>query len=542
MSSSSQQPFIEFQAYNKANSNYVSFPSQADAMIASLQLSRDVPCHIMDLIYSVVTHPDFDARQVTLRNSTDVIDIVEENRMKDRMAVVHNRSLSRNGRMVQAGFSELVLDEVLDIIHTERMAAIRSKFEKRLTAELARSPTCIEEDDILSNMSLVHRSWTFPSQKALGRILFINKPTSELANVISPVRKSIFGSWTAVVALQLFVRIDQSEYDDFYFREEYQEEFRQWFENLHRILVGFTNLKSVFIESYASFFTKWSNHTIGELFRRNIYLEWITLHASAHEEPFILDPLIEGSRKLEFLQTLDCEGVRFSDTTRGRAMQEAGFGYLKNLTLKRQSSLEINLATLFILSSLSSPRLETLRLSGDYGEGYYVVWGAEWLSTIQYAVAFGQLHTLYIIDEGRVDKLLKWIGPYCVRLEDFTLNTDLTMFDKSLPFIPASIRSLSLQVIPTEWMRVAQVADWMKCILEIISSRHFLELKLLSLSLSGGLMKPWERDESHQREEHSLLNQLLEFEASMKLFCQSAGIEYSFDLHLRCSCTDHSLP
>lgn len=41
-----------------------------------------------NLIFSEVTHPDFDLAQLTVRRSTDVIDVVEESRMGDRMAVV----------------------------------------------------------------------------------------------------------------------------------------------------------------------------------------------------------------------------------------------------------------------------------------------------------------------------------------------------------------------------------------------------------------------------------------------------------------------
>lgn len=116
MSVDIKNPYMGSQAYNKANSTYVLFPSQADAMVASLQLFHDVPCCIMDLIFSVITHPDIDIAQLTMRRSTDVIDAVEESRMMDRMSVVHNRSLGHDDRLEQAGFPQFVLDEVLDIV------------------------------------------------------------------------------------------------------------------------------------------------------------------------------------------------------------------------------------------------------------------------------------------------------------------------------------------------------------------------------------------------------------------------------------------
>lgn len=239
------------------------------------------------------------------------------------------------------------------------------------------------------------------------------------------------------------------------------------------------------------------------------------------------------------------EGARFSDNTRRRALQEAGFGHLKNLTLKRSRSYcAIDLETLLLLSTLSIPRLGSLCYNADSntGSNFVTISEIKWLSATQCTVAFGQLRSLHIIDEKSADELLKWIGPYCARLKVFTLDTNLTLFAKSLPLIPATIESLNIRVVPTEWMRVAQVADWMKCILEIISSRYFSELKSLSLSLSGKLLKPRERDEYHQREEHSLLEQLQGFGESMKCLCESAGIACSLNLQLQCSCTDHLLP
>lgn len=51
----------------------------------------------MDLIFSVITRPDFDLTQMTIRESTDVIDVLEESWTKDRIAIVHNRSLGHDG-------------------------------------------------------------------------------------------------------------------------------------------------------------------------------------------------------------------------------------------------------------------------------------------------------------------------------------------------------------------------------------------------------------------------------------------------------------
>lgn len=124
MSLHDPQPFMDSLAFNKSTNVYVPFQADSDAMLASLQLFHDVPCRFMDLFFAVVTHPDFDPRQVTLRNSTDMIKVVEESRLKDRMAVVHERSANRDGHIAQTRFPPFVHYEVLDIIHAERMHAM----------------------------------------------------------------------------------------------------------------------------------------------------------------------------------------------------------------------------------------------------------------------------------------------------------------------------------------------------------------------------------------------------------------------------------
>lgn len=181
-------------------------------MLASLQLFHDVPCRIMDLVFSVVTHPDFDSKQLTLRNSVDVIDVVEENRLKDRMAVVLARSASEDGRVEQAGFPQFILDEVLDIIHAGRMNSIKALFEETLDNDaIYRYSFHFEEDDTLKAMTAVHRSWTILAQKALGRVLHIGRPIHEMNVLLSPVQKSIFGPWTSAVAVQFFRPVEQKE-------------------------------------------------------------------------------------------------------------------------------------------------------------------------------------------------------------------------------------------------------------------------------------------------------------------------------------------
>lgn len=92
-------------------------------------------------------------------------------------------------RPQQAGFPHFVLYEVLDIIHAERLDSVKAQFEETPTKrEMYYNSMYIKEDDTLKAMSLVHRSWTFPVQKALGQILYNGKPVHEMHILLSPVK------------------------------------------------------------------------------------------------------------------------------------------------------------------------------------------------------------------------------------------------------------------------------------------------------------------------------------------------------------------
>lgn len=538
MSSGNQQPFIDSQAYNKASSTYVSFPSKADAMIASLQLSYDVPCRTMDLILSTISHPDFDPKQVKLRSSIDVIDVLEEIRMKDRVAIVHKRPLDRDGRIEQAGFPLFVLEEVLEIIHSRRMAKIKSTFEDlhfmQLVYEYNRYS---EEERSLRNMCLVHRSWTTPSQKTLGRILFINEPAygSRLLYAPSNAWKSIFGPWTTVVAFQMYCRLDdQGEYYEYYFLDDFEEDYREWFENVHRILVSFTNLKSIWMQSYASFFTKWANYTIGKMVLRNTHLRDITLHAPDYAAPFILDSLAETSGNLKHLKTLDLEGARFSDTTQGKPLRGTDFMSLTSLIIKCVfSSHETELETLRRLSTLSKPYLESLHIVCSHlRDPDFEETTTRLFHPSQCTVVFNQLRSLHIKGDNGAGQWTKWIGPHCSSLKDITLDVDMASIADTVSSIPVTIRSLNLRVMNATWSKVEEVAVWTKCILGIISDVLFSELKSFSLVV-------WTRSfdnfyyKSDKQEAQNRRNRIREFEELMKSLCRNAGIKCSIDLELQ---------
>lgn len=244
----------------------------------------------------------------------------------------------------------------------------------------------------------------------------------------SPPRNSIFGPWTTVVALHMYCTFDYetSENDNNVFETDFREEYCQWFENVHRILaISFTNLRSVWMQSYSSFFTKKAHHTIGTLVRRNNHLVAITLHTHGEEEPFNLDPLAGNSSNLKHLSIC---GGRFSDAIQGKPMQGAGFEIFNSLTIKRDfKSFEVDLETLHILSTLSKPRLKSLCIMcGKIGEYLFEEITGRLFTPSQCAVTFSWLCTLCVggnfdrYNTQSADPWLKWVGPYASGLQDVT--------------------------------------------------------------------------------------------------------------------------
>lgn len=106
-------PVIDNKAYNKNTSEYVSYASRSDAMLASLQTFHEVPYEILDLVMTMINHQDFDSKQVTLKNSAGVIQHIEDARLEERMAMVQRRST------VEASSGDVI---------TEQLSSSYSKF------------------------------------------------------------------------------------------------------------------------------------------------------------------------------------------------------------------------------------------------------------------------------------------------------------------------------------------------------------------------------------------------------------------------------
>lgn len=286
-------------------------------------------------------------------------------------------------------------------------------------------------------------------------------------------------------------------------------------------LVSLTNLKSFFMQSYAPYFTQCTNLTIEGLVPRNPRLRELTLQALHDLDTFTLDPLAKYSGNLKHLTYLDIEGARFSDASRGKPMQGLNLEQLHCLTIRHiSSSLEIDLKTLRKISTLSNPCLASLRISCyDFHFHEFEKITALLFSPSQCDVVFGRLHSLRIEGGHNTKHWLEWIAPHCSRLKVVALGTEVLLSRNTLSVIPATIQSFSLRVTDARWWEIEEVCSWMKCILELFSSKYFSELKVFSLSLSGELVERFGDHTSQQEDAHVLLNRIQEFEESMRSLC-----------------------
>lgn len=520
-------------AFSKDESIRVEFKTQSDAMIASLQLFHDVPWSTIDLFITLVTHPEFNTNEITLRSSVDLIREIEKVRLRNRLKDMHERSIGSEGH---AGLPRFVLEEVLDIVEAEKVEHIKARFEEDIGD---RGYYRLEEDEILSNMSLVHRSWTLPSQKALGRSLYIGNPIRRTSFLYRQIDKSIHGPWTSLIAVDLYYLPEdydpdisdqiQLNTDGFYNGYDYDKQwciyerknFRRWFENLHYLLLGFDNLKSLFLRSYSEVFTEWSDAMVRNVIPQNSRLEVLSLLAA--QGTFDLGHLLINKSLSEKLRFLSIQGGMISEDSRTHLRQEGSFANLRNLTMTIDSTGEFEF--LPILASQSNIRLESLTLVFSHlhsGDNPSAAKPEAEVSSSQCAMLFAHLHSLCL---GGIDVpyWLKWIRPYCSGLKNLFLTVSLDNYADILCMIPPTIQSLSLEL----GQRLSG-KEWEPRILDLLNPNRFSTLKWFTLKIPGRLncfsiSDNWfyDTDESE--------GSIQAFDKKIHLKCCNAGIMYRLD-------------
>lgn len=275
--------------------------------------------------------------------------------------------------------------------------------------------------------------------------------------------------------IELVHEYDTYECDAVHIKDDY----RLWFDNLYRILAGFTRLDRLYVKRYGSVFSEWSGFLLEEIMRRNRNLKEITLCAMGATVKFNLDSLVESSGILANLWTLDSQGALFSDVTRRAAMSETGFPRLSNLIIKcSMKSLPRDLSVLSILSILSNCHITSLYIDADteIDEVFEEDVAAAFTSP-QCADIFKHLRDLHIDSSVAADQWFQWIGPFCPNLKSFTLTTCAEFSPDVLNFIPNKVQTLDVRIFST----FDEIIRWLVCLLKVSSSGWFLELNSLRI-------------------------------------------------------------
>ena len=150
---------------------------------------------VIQSVLDLINDPAFEKSQLTFQSPSDVYAHHASELMRNR-ASSSSQSESHQSRALQQTFPSVVLENVLDQIDASRTIfwyGSHTRIGNRPNGNAA-----LEDVDpaaaTLSNMALVHPSWTWPAQKALGRqlILLLDDNTK----IHEALRSPLFGGWT----------------------------------------------------------------------------------------------------------------------------------------------------------------------------------------------------------------------------------------------------------------------------------------------------------------------------------------------------------
>lgn len=297
MSTQLNESVINDLTYDERAGCYIRFPSETDAIIASLALSQNcLSWQDLDRILRVVTNPKFDPTKITLHSAAEILQHAERSRVDEYAKKAHTRTKSSTRAAVsrRQPLPLVILDEILEIFHRERKLALESDRYYGAVYRL----NDVEKGRTFAIMSLVHRSWTLPCQHALGRIVRV----TDVDKFISKDRlmSSIYGPWTTSMIINAQTgsngRLRPINTQD-----------------LEKFILRFSNIRSLWIKvgnDWSSVW--WLNDFYGEILKRNHRLQVLRLHGGKGVVPKVsLQPYFDNREYLEELHTLDVHD--FSD-------------------------------------------------------------------------------------------------------------------------------------------------------------------------------------------------------------------------------------
>lgn len=156
--------------FDKQSGLLIPFRSRSDALLAQLVLRHGLSKGFFNALMDTVLDPSFSPSEVTLRSATDVDVRISEHRRELAEERAHTRTDSPGGTSCDetemAGIPHIILEAVIDRVldNFEHFT-----YEADATPGSSNNAFASRFQSDLRNMSLVHRSWTVPVQRALRK-------------------------------------------------------------------------------------------------------------------------------------------------------------------------------------------------------------------------------------------------------------------------------------------------------------------------------------------------------------------------------------
>ncbi|KAL5482841.1 hypothetical protein ACEPAI_9436 [Sanghuangporus weigelae] len=160
----------------------IPFKSHSDALLAQLSLQNGMSKQHFNILLNVLLDPSFSLDELNLKSSTDIdVRISEyrrelaEKRSYKSADSPQGKSSSISARLGIVGMSSIVFDLVLDQMIAEMHHFSTETDATPLSAPSDEPSTTLTYhlQSTFKQMSLVHRSWTEPSQRALRRRIIL---------------------------------------------------------------------------------------------------------------------------------------------------------------------------------------------------------------------------------------------------------------------------------------------------------------------------------------------------------------------------------
>ncbi len=190
----------ELGAFDEWRDDTIAFPTITDALLASLAFSKEIDTSSLEVFLSLVQNPRFNPRECTLHNLTEIHSYAHN----ARKAQIEERNALAAQKQA-CSVPSFVWEEVILHIGSQWVDFVSESFEDH--ADFGGPKRTFEggynrnqEMLALRAASVVHRSWTSPAQRQLGRVLLLHDLND--AALTSALRSPLYGNWTQIITIK----------------------------------------------------------------------------------------------------------------------------------------------------------------------------------------------------------------------------------------------------------------------------------------------------------------------------------------------------